>query len=263
MTMSLELIDPQAAVDEVVAFTRHTFEVHHKSTAVVAVSGGIDSALSLTLVTQALSADNVIPVLLPHHNQVMDDAYLILEHNQIPKSQWQEMNIFAMVEAASEALNVSDADMVRKGNLKARCRMMAIYDIAKKENALVCGTENKSEHFLGYFTRFGDAASDLEPISHLYKTQVRQLAKFLALPEALSAKPPSAGLWVGQTDEDEMGFSYEHADQVLHQLLDLGAKPDEIKIEGIESSIVARVITQVQAMEFKLQVPYSLSATKG
>ncbi len=249
MTMSL--------VDECVEFIRHIFQTQQKTSGVIAVSGGIDSAVSLALLTQALGSKNVIPVLLPYQDQVMDDAYAIVEHLDIPKAQWHEINIFEMVTAATQALNVSDADMVRKGNIQARCRMIAVYDIAKKEDALVCGTENKSEHFLGYFTRFGDAASDLEPISHLYKTQVRQVASFLGLPEQLISKPPSAGLWAGQTDEQEMGFTYEQADQVLHHLIDLGEQPDTIQIEGIDPTTVAKITAQVQRMEFKLQVPYA------
>jgi NAD+ synthase len=260
--MSLELSDPQAAISEIVAFIQHTFSVQGKTTGVIAVSGGIDSALSLALLTQALGSSNVIPVLLPHHHQIMDDAYAIVEHLHIPKSQWAEVNIFEMVNACCTALNVSDADMVRKGNIKARCRMIAVYDIAKKEQALVCGTENKSEHFLGYFTRFGDAASDLEPLSHLYKTQVRQLATTLNLPPQLIAKPPSAGLWIGQTDEEEMGFTYTQADQVLYHLIDQGVAPTDIKVEGIEPATVSKIISQVESMEFKLQVPYTVTYTK-
>src|SRR5258708_26883046 len=94
-------------------------------------------------------------------------------------------------------------------------RMIILYDLAKKYKALVCGTENKSENLLGYFTRFGDQASDIEPIEHLYKTQVYQLAKYLNLPDAIITQQPSAGLWQGQTDEGQFGFTYEEADQVL------------------------------------------------
>lgn len=256
--MSLELTQPQQTLDEILEFIRQTFAVTDKRTGVIALSGGIDSALALSLLTQALGSKNVIPVLLPYHTQPMDDAYAVLEYLDIAKDQWQEINILEMVNSFSETLSLSDADVFRKGNVKARCRMIAVYDIAKKENALVCGTENKSEHFLGYFTRFGDAASDLEPITHLYKTQVRQLAQFLQLPESILTKAPSAGLWLGQTDEAEMGFTYAEADRVLEALVDQGQAPSTIKLEGVAPEIVKKVIQQVESMHFKLEVPYAL-----
>ena len=138
----------------------------------------------------------------------------------------------------------------------ARTRMMIIYDLAKKNDALVCGTENKSEKYLGYFTRFGDEASDIEPIVHLYKTQVRQLSEFLDLPTQIQTKQPTADLWEGQTDEQELGFSYEIADRVLMQLIDEG-KPGA-KIEGMDPELVAKVIQRVGQMKFKQQVPYQI-----
>jgi NAD+ synthase len=136
--------------------------------------------------------------------------------------------------------------------------MMLVFDTAKRLDALVCGTENKSEHFLGYYTRFGDAASDIEPIAHLYKTNVRELAEYLAFPSQFLTKSPSAGLWQGQTDEQEMGFSYEVADQVLHQLVDEHKQPEQIVLRDVKSEIVAAVIEQVKNNRFKFHVPYVL-----
>jgi len=136
--------------------------------------------------------------------------------------------------------------------------MIIIFDQTKKLDALVCGTENKSEKYLGYFTRFGDEASDLEPIQHLYKTQVWQLAKDLNIPQQFISKAPTAGLWDGQTDEQELGFSYSQADEVLKQFIDENKKPDEIKIDGIEKKIVRKIVKQVQSQKFKLEVPYHL-----
>ncbi len=126
-----------------------------------------------------------------------------------------------------------------------------VFDLAKKLDGLVCGTENKSENLLGYYTRFGDSASDLEPISHLYKTQVYQLAKFLDLPEPILTKAPSAGLWSGQTDEDQLGFSYAQADEVLQSLATSGGTQ-------IDRSIVKKVTDQVDSQKFKSLVPYKL-----
>ena len=134
---------------------------------------------------------------------------------------------------------------------------MLVYDLARQHNALVCGTENKSEHYLGYFTRFGDAASDLEPLCNLYKTQVRSLAQHLELPAVFWQKAPSAGLWAGQTDEAELGFTYQQADMVLHQHVDLHQLPADIPtLTGIDPTVVIAVMNQVQTSAFKLVVPY-------
>jgi NAD+ synthase len=151
---------------------------------------------------------------------------------------------------------------LRRGNLMARVRMLAVFDTAKKLGALVCGTENKSEHYLGYFTRFGDAASDVEPLSTLYKTQVWAMAKELGLPEIFYTKAPSAGLWEGQSDEDELGFSYSAADAVLKLLVDEG-KPEAEVVELLEpewgTATVQRVLDVVAANAFKREVPYVFS----
>jgi len=138
----------------------------------------------------------------------------------------------------------------------ARVRMIAVFDLAKKMAALVCGTENKSEHYLGYFTRYGDGASDVEPLVGLYKTQVRELARKLKIPEKFITQVPSAGLWTGQTDEKELGFTYEDADKVMTQLIDQSKKPDEVT--GVDKKIVKQVIDQINRTRFKHVVPYTL-----
>jgi NAD+ synthase len=255
---------PQQWAVALVDFIRQTFLTAHKSKAVIAVSGGIDSAVSLRLLTSALGGESVFGILLPYKNQDMSDGQLVLDHVGVPKQQQITIQIEPIVVVAAEQLSLDHSsasnalDRVRLGNLMARSRMMLVYDLARQHNALVCGTENKSEHYLGYFTRFGDAASDLEPLSNLYKTQIRSLAQHLELPAVFWQKAPSAGLWAGQTDEAELGFSYQQADVVLHQLIDLKRAPADIStITGIEQTVIAAVMSQVQASAFKLVVPYS------
>ncbi len=254
--MSLQLQNPQQKIDQIVQFIQQTFQENNKQKVIVAVSGGIDSALSLTLVTKALGAQNIIPVMLPYGDQDLSDGEAVLKFNQIPQENWQVIDIKPTVDTAAQAAKIEMNDKVRLGNIMARTRMMIIYDLAKKNDALVCGTENKSEKYLGYFTRFGDEASDIEPIVHLYKTQVRQLSEFLDLPTQIQTKQPTADLWEGQTDEQELGFSYEIADRVLMQLIDEG-KPGA-KIEGMDPELVAKVIQRVGQMKFKQQVPYQI-----
>ncbi|HSW90158.1 MAG TPA: NAD(+) synthase [Patescibacteria group bacterium] len=268
-------------VKKIVSFLRRTYKNQKKTNGIIAVSGGIDSALSLTLLTKALGPKNVYPVLLPYGDQSIADSELICSWNKVPKKNWQTINIKHAVDTITatchsgkggdeepypesrklsrntgspmQARSAASSRMtkLRLGNAMARTRMIYVFDKAKELNGLVCGTENKSEHYLGYFTRFGDAASDIEPIAHLYKTHVRELVKFLDLPEAFLEKAPSAGLWEDQTDENEMGFSYEDADKALAVIL------DESK-EKIDQELLKKVKKVVTVQAFKHQVPYKM-----
>lgn len=245
---------------EIINFLQKTFLATGKKQAVIAVSGGIDSAVSFSLLVKALPKEQIWPILLPYHRQDMADANAILDFWQFPTSNRKTLNIASIVDALCKSLQVEDADQVRKGNLMARARMVVVFDYAKSKDALVVGTENKSEHYLGYFTRFGDAASDIEPLVHLYKTEVRQLAQELALPEIFLQKAPSAGLWENQSDEAEFGFSYELADQVLAYLIDRHLSQKEILelFPEAEQQMVQKVLTRVEQMAFKQEVPYKL-----
>ena len=256
--MSLQLLDPAQKVQELVEFLHQTYHQQGKTHAVIAVSGGIDSALALSLLVQSLPKSSVTALLLPYGEQSTEDGKLICDFHKLSEQQVRIINIGPIVDATAAQLELDDSQKVRKGNLMARARMMVVYDVAKSLDALVCGTENKSEHYLGYFTRFGDAASDVEPISTLYKTQVRQLAEYLKLPERFLTKAPSAGLWSGQTDEAEMGFSYADADQVLEQLLDEGKDVEKIMISGVSPTTVKAIADQVLSTNFKRTVPHSL-----
>ncbi len=247
-------------IGEIVLFLQKTFAAAAKKNAVIAVSGGIDSALSLSLLVKAMPKEQIWPILLPYERQNMEDAEAILDFWQIPVENRRTLNIASMVDAACKSLQVESSDQLRKGNLMARARMMAVFDYAKSKDALVVGTENKSEHYLGYFTRFGDEASDLEPLLTLYKTQVRQLARELNLPEVFLEKAPSAGLWQNQSDEQEFGFSYELADQVLAYLIDQKVPKNEIfnLFPKEQQELATKVLQRVDSVAFKHQVPYHL-----
>ncbi len=254
---------PELEVKRITSFLKETYQEQGFEQAVIAVSGGIDSALALTLLTQALGPDKINPLFLPYQDQSTQDAEKICQFNQIAQEKWLEHNIEPMVEAFYENLVSKESAqaetrqiMIRLGNIMARCRMIITFDTAKRFGGLVCGTENKSERVLGYFTRFGDGASDVEPIVHLYKTQVRQLARYLNIPQRFLDKAPSAGLWSGQTDEGELGFSYEQADQVL---MALEANQDMSGLD-VDEAVVEKVVSQVKRNKFKGKVPYQLEA---
>ncbi|MDQ5951570.1 MAG: synthase [Patescibacteria group bacterium] len=248
--MSLNLVNPDQTIKDGINFLMSIMQKTGKKNLLVAVSGGIDSALSLSLAVRAAGANNVHALFLPYKDQSTADSAEIARWNNLPAQNIHEVNIGSMVDAAAEKLQAA-GDELRLGNIMARMRMIAVYDLAKQLDALVCGTENKSEKYLGYFTRFGDEASDLEPIQHLYKTQVRQLVEHLNMPKVFLEKPPSAGLWQGQTDEQELGFSYEEADKVLAELID-GERLE------LDPAIKEKVIVRVRSQHFKHEVPYTL-----
>lgn len=251
--MSIQLENPEKSIQELVSFLYKTYKDQGIKTGVIGVSGGIDSALSLTLLKKAIGADNVHALLLPYKTQSISDGMAICKWNSIPEDQIHVINIEKMVDQCAYVLEVGKDD-ARLGNIMARVRMVTLYDWAKKLGALVCGTENKSEHHLGYFTRYGDEASDIEPIRSLYKTQVRQLAKLLSIPQSILEKDPSAELWENQTDEGEFGFTYEEADKVIEAYI----QNREVKeVEDVSVEVVDKVLHRIKSQQFKHEVPYT------
>lgn len=249
-------INPQETTQELVRFIKRSFDQARFVKAVIAVSGGIDSATSCALTVQALGKENVFSVLLPYkklNERGVIDATQVVQFLQIPKQNISQIDIGPLVDPAI-ALDPG-MEMVRQGNIMARVRMIVVYDLAKKQKALVVGTENKSEHLLGYFTRFGDEASDVEPLRNLYKTQVYELARYLGLPEVILTKKPTAGLWEGQTDEGDFGFSYKDADEILSLFYDEKKSVDEIVAMGWQRDLVDKVRYRVQANGFKHHLP--------
>jgi len=256
--MSLHLENPEQEVQRIVEFLQKIFHEQQISKAVIAVSGGIDSALSLTLLARVLPKDQIFPVLLPYQKQSIEDSKLICTWNNIPTENIIEKNIGEAVDTIAKGSN--QISSMRLGNIMARVRMIFLYDIAKEKQALVCGTENISEKYLGYFTRFGDEASDIEPIQHLYKTQVREIAQHLQIPEVILHKAPTAGLWEGQTDEQELGFSYEDADNVMNLVFDEHVLEDQLAshLPAMHENTLTNILQRIYSQQFKHEVPYSL-----
>jgi len=221
--------------------------------AVVNLSGGLDSAVSFVLATEALGPQNVLALRLPYKTSSADS----LEHAQLMADQFgspiKTIPITGMVDALIESEpEISD---MRKGNIMARLRMIVAYDQSEAFKGLVTGTGNKTEILLGYTTLYGDSACALNPIGDLYKTQVRQLARTLKVPEVIIAKPPSADLWTGQTDEGELGFTYEEVDKLLYLLVDRRYRPEECVEAGFEEKFVRRVVERLRKNQFKRILP--------
>ncbi len=256
--MSVDLsIDPQKTTESIIQFIKKTLKKAGFSKLVIGLSGGIDSATSLALGVNALGAENMYVGVFPYGelNKIGTiDAKLITDFFHIPQKNVSIINIKPLVDKFVE-LHESIEDL-RRGNIMARIRMILLYDFSKKYQALVLGTENKTEHLLGYFTRFGDEASDIEPIIGLYKTQVMQLASYLEIPEKIIQKTPTAGMWSGQTDEEEFGFTYEEADQILTLFYDKKFDYESIIKYGFKPEILDKVLKRVHNNSFKRHLPY-------
>ena len=223
------------------------------SRAVINLSGGLDSALSCALTAEALGPENVLALRLPYRTSSPDS----LEHAQLVidkfKVQSETIDITQMVDPLIE--HTADMSNTRKGNIMARSRMIVLYDQSEAFKGLPIGTSNKTEILLGYSTMWGDMASAINPIGDLYKTQVRQLSRALGIPSAIVDKPPSADLWVGQTDETELGFTYEEVDKLLFLLIDQRYNAQECIEEGFEEAFVNAVATRVRRNQFKRMMP--------
>ncbi len=220
---------------------------------VLGLSGGIDSALVAFLAVQALGSENVIGVRMPYQSSSegsLSDAQKIIDQIGIESF---TIPITSMVEPLITL--TPDMSSLRKGNIMARQRMIVLYDQSAAHNALVIGTSNKTEALLGYTTLFGDSAAALQPIEDLYKTQVRQLSRALDVPRSILDKPPSADLWIGQTDEDELGYTYEEVDKVLYLLIEGRYTVDEAAAQGFEHDFVANVWRKVQRNHYKRTMP--------
>jgi NAD+ synthase len=223
------------------------------SRVVVGLSGGVDSALSAHLGAEALGVENVWALLMPYKTsspESREHAELVVKQLRI---QSDVIDITPMVDAYYERF--PESNHVRRGNKMARERMTILFDHSARLKALVLGTSNKTELLLGYGTLYGDMASAINPLGDLYKTQVRQLARYMGIPEAIVRKAPSGDLWVGQTDEAELGFTYEEADGVLNLMVDRRYEIPEIVAAGFDQRLVRAVLAKVRTSQYKRRPP--------
>jgi NAD+ synthase len=265
----MRILDIPGTIERITNFLKRSVTDAGFSRVVVAVSGGVDSATAIALAAAALDPENVFALSLPYkdwHIEASQRTRRFLDQLQIPSSHIREIDIAPMVEAFQRSVNdgphaeearLSDENLgrVRLGNIMARARMVVLFDFARQLTALVLGTENKSEHYLGYYTRFGDEASDIEPLRNLYKTEVYQLAGHLGVPDEIREAVPTAGLWPGQSDEGQFGFTYKTADEILYGLYEAKLSPHELVERGMDKNAIDQVKTWVAQMSFKRELP--------
>lgn len=250
------LIDTAVARRIIAEFIRGHLRQTGFERVILNLSGGLDSALVAYLVAEAIGPDNLLCLLLPYKTSApesrADAESVVLAlgcHSKI-------VDITPIVDGYFEAaLGGADVERVRRGNFAARARMAVMYDQSVEWRALPAGTGNKTEALLGYTTIYGDNAAAFLPIGDLYKSQVRQMAADMGVPQQILEKPPTADLWPGQTDEGELGMTYSDMDRLLYWLVDHRRTHDQLEAMGFGAPAIQRVERLISGSEFKRQTP--------
>jgi NAD+ synthetase len=245
-------IDPALVEQWLIAFIRDEMRRRGFDRAVIGLSGGVDSAVTTYLAARALGPRNVIAIRLPYRTSnpsSLDHAQLVVDALGIES---RTVDISAGVDGY--LANEPDADPGRRGNVMARMRMIALFDLSSRYRALPLGTGNKTERLFGYFTWHADDSPPINPLGDLFKTQVWALARHLGVPEVIVTKPASADLISGQTDEGDFGISYLEADQILNWLLS-GYTPDEVAARGFDEAAVTLVRRRLESTHWKRRLP--------
>lgn len=253
-------IDLEEVHNELVNFLKENFQKSGFKKAVLGLSGGIDSALVAYLLRDALGKENVYAIMMPYKTSNKNSllhAELVVKDLGINS---KVVEITDMIDAYFK--NEENPSSLRKGNKMARERMLILFDNSSKENALVVGTSNKTEIFLGYSTQFGDSACALNPIGDLYKTNIWDLARYLKVPQEIIDKKPSADLWEGQTDEEEMGITYLEADKILFRLIEENKTAEEIISEGFDKRLIENITRRISRSEYKRKMPLIAKITR-
>lgn len=251
--VNLPDIDCEKTVTKLTDFIKRELSKTGLKRLVLGVSGGVDSGLVAFLSVMAVGAENLVGVILPYKTsdpQSEKDAESLIAQLGLKK---YRVDITPQIDNYFQKF--PNAGKNRRGNKMARERMSVLYDISALEKAVVVGTSNKTEIFLGYGTIYGDLACAFNPLGDLYKTHVRALARHVGVPENIINKTPSADLFSGQTDEGDFGYSYEDIDSLLFSLVDNRMSPEQCENEGFDPALIKRVIQLMKSNEFKREAP--------
>ncbi|MGB9750582.1 MAG: NAD+ synthase [Caldisericia bacterium] len=240
------------AKDLIISFIKEEKEKIGLKKGIIPLSGGIDSTLVTYLSTMALGKENVLIVNMPYGELGKKGREDSIKISEILNIGYEIIDIKPIID---NYFQIEEMNNLRKGNFMARVRMAIVFDKAKKYEGFVIGCSNKSELLIGYSTWYGDMAASILPIGDLYKTQVFQLSKFLNIPDFILSKVPSAELWTGQTDEGEIGISYNELDKILYLLVDKRMSVDEVIKEGFDIERVKKVKRMVVNSQFKRRFP--------
>jgi NAD+ synthase len=253
----LPAIDAEQAIGVISGFIRSQLDQTGFERLVVGLSGGVDSATVAYLAAKAIGPDNLLALRMPYRSSSPDSETDAVRVVTALGCRTELVEITPMVDPMLALISGEDAGslQVRRGNVMARQRMIVLYDRSVAFQALVAGTGNKTEALLGYGTLYGDMAAAIAPIGDLYKSQLRAVAGALGVPDEILAKPPSADLWPGQTDEGELGATYDDLDRILFALVDRRWSEERCVAAGLDARLVAWVARRVAANEFKRQVP--------
>lgn len=250
----IEKFDPDKIIITIKRFLTNMMLRSGNDGYVIGLSGGIDSSLSATLAVEAVGADKVYGIMMPYKSSSDTSVTDATELANKLNIKYELIDISPMIDIYYE--KIDNSNRLRAGNKMARERMSILFDKAHELNRLVLGTGNRTEICLGYTTWYGDSACSVNPLGELYKSEVRQLSSIIGVPESIIDKPPSADLWVGQTDEDEIGVRYDRIDELLKDIIDNKVYSiSELEKKGNNRGDISRVVSLINSNYFKRHLP--------
>lgn len=252
----LPKLDEKKSVETICKFIKHKLKESKSDGLVIGLSGGIDSSVIAYLCARAIGTDNILGLILPSETTSSEDIKDAIQVAEELNIKYKVLDIDELIEPFPQICPECSESALANGNLKARIRMMILYYHSNSMNRLVAGTGNRTELLVGYFTKYGDGGVDILPIGDLYKADVRQIASYLDVPKNIIQKAPTAGLWTGQTDEEELGMKYELLDKILYLMVDENLDIKEIaeKLE-IPDNEVLRIKNKMETSKHKLSPP--------